>query len=71
MEARLAEGAYDAVYSEYAYDDRLVRAGTARFDLSGFEPGVRGAVATLESLLAIGSWKFYRRHADAWKEESR
>ena len=62
LEQRLVQGAYDAVYSEYFFDERLVRAGTPRFDLSAFEPGVRGAVGTLERLLAVGCWDFYRRY---------
>jgi nitrogenase iron protein NifH len=63
LRRRLTEGGYDAVYSEYFFDQRLVRAGTAQFSLAPFEPGVRGAVATLERLLALGRWKFNRRYA--------
>jgi hypothetical protein len=63
LERRLRDGAYDAVYSEYFFDDRLVRAGAVPFSLAPFEPGVRGAAATLERLLALGRWGFYRRYA--------
>ncbi|MBI3564475.1 MAG: AAA family ATPase [Elusimicrobia bacterium] len=69
LERRLAEGRYDAVYSEYFFDERLVRAGAAQFSLAPFEPGVRGAVATLERLLAVGRWDFYRRYAEHLKGE--
>jgi hypothetical protein len=63
LERRLRDGAYDAVYSEFFFDDRLVRAGTTPFSLAPFEMGVRGASATLERLLALGRWGFYRRYA--------
>ncbi|MDE2492215.1 MAG: hypothetical protein KGM24_15310, partial [Elusimicrobia bacterium] len=65
----LSEGRFDAVYSEYFFDDRLVRAGKAQFSLGFFEPGLRGAVATLERLLASARWGFYRRYADAFRAE--
>jgi len=68
LERRLAEGGYDAVYSEFFFDERLVRAGAAQFSLSPFEPGVRGAVATLERLLTLGRWTFYRRYAASLRE---
>lgn len=59
----LRAGAYGAVYSERPFDERLVRAGTAAFSLADFEPGVRGAAASLERLLALGRWDFCRRYA--------
>ena len=68
LERLLGEGAFDAVYSEYFFDERLSRAGKARFSLSVFEPGLRGAIASLERLLAAGRWKFYRRYAAALGE---
>ena len=64
----LAAGAYDAVYSEYFFDERLVKAGIAQFSLSFFEPGPGGAAATLERLLAAGRWGFYKRYAGALRE---
>lgn len=63
LDKLLREGAYDAVYSEYPFDERPLRAGAAAFSLAPFEPGVRGAAATLERLLALGRWGFYRRYA--------
>lgn len=59
----LRAGGYDAVYTEYPFDERPVRAGAAAFTLAPFEPGVRGAAASLERLLALGRWGFYRRYA--------
>lgn len=69
LAARLADGRYDAVYSEYAFDERLVKAGTAAFSLADFEPGPGGAVASIERLLAAGRWGFYRRYAAALSPE--
>lgn len=65
LDRLLREGAYDAVYSEFFFDERLVRAGKTQFSLESFEPGVRGAVETLERLLSVGRWSFYRRYASA------
>jgi hypothetical protein len=68
LERLLREGTFDAVYSEYFFDERLSRAGKARFGLSVFEPGLRGALESLERLLALGRWGFYRRYAAAFRE---
>ena len=65
LERLLREGSFAAVYSEFTFDDRLVRAGKARFALSAFEPGLAGAVRTLERLVEICRWPFPRRYA-AW-----
>jgi len=67
----LSEGPYDAVYSEYFFDERLVRAGKPQFSLKLFEPGARGALATIERLLAVARWGFYRRYAAALAGEGR
>ncbi|MFI5348111.1 MAG: nitrogenase component 1 [Elusimicrobiota bacterium] len=63
LDRLLREGPYDAVYSEFFFDERLVRAGKTQFSLAAFEPGVRGAATTLERLLAVGRWDFYKRYA--------
>ncbi|MBI2387149.1 MAG: AAA family ATPase [Elusimicrobia bacterium] len=59
----LAEGPFQAVYSEYAYDTRLARAGKAQFSLEGFEMGLGGAVRTLQALNTLCRWPFQRRYA--------
>jgi hypothetical protein len=63
LETLLAEGPFQAVYSEYAYDSRLARAGKAQFSLEGFEMGLAGAVRTLKALNVICRWPFQRRYA--------
>lgn len=63
LERLLRDGSFAAVYSEFASDDRLARAGKARFALSAFEPGLPGALRTLERLLEICRWPFPRRYA--------
>lgn len=65
LERLLREGSFAAVYSEFTFDDRPARAGKARFALSAFEPGLQGAVRTLERLVEICRWPFPRRYA-AW-----
>lgn len=67
----LRQGPYDAVYSEFFYDERLVRAGKTQFFLELFEPGLRGAVETLERLITTGRWSFYKRYAPYLQEGSR
>ena len=63
LDRLLREGPYAAVYSEFFFDERLVRAGKPQFSLKSFEPGARGAVETLERLLTVGKWSFYKRYA--------
>lgn len=63
LDALLRDGRFQAVYSEYAYDSRLSRAGKAQFSLEGFEMGLAGAVRTLQSLSGICRWPFQRRYA--------
>ena len=63
LERLLRDGPFDAVYSEFAADDRLARAGKARFALSFFEPGLHGAVRTLQRLVELCRWPFWRRYA--------
>ncbi len=63
LESLLAEGPFQAVYSEYAYDARLARAGKAQFSLEDFEPGLGGAVRALQALNTLCRWPFQRRYA--------
>jgi hypothetical protein len=58
----LNEGGFHAVYSEFAFDRRLVEAGLNRFSYKTFSMGVSGAVKTFQRLLAICSLPFYRRY---------
>jgi hypothetical protein len=63
LEKLLREGRFDAVYSEYTYDNRLARAGKAQFSLDCFEMGLAGAVRSLRRLGGICRWPFARRYA--------
>ncbi|NNN06199.1 MAG: hypothetical protein HKL90_09900 [Elusimicrobia bacterium] len=63
LAAHLARGRFDAVYSDFAFDRRLGRAGKARFSLADFEPGPEGAARTLGRLLGLCRTSFYRRYA--------
>jgi nitrogenase iron protein len=59
----LRSGRFDAVYSEYTYDNRLARAGKSQFSLDCFEMGLAGAVRSLTRLGGICRWPFARRYA--------
>jgi hypothetical protein len=59
----LSEGSFQAVYSEYAYDSRLARAGKAQFSLEEFEMGLGGAARTVQKLTGLCRWPFQRRYA--------
>lgn len=63
LEARLRRGSFEAVYSEYFFDERLTRAGKSQFSLSCFEMGIQGALRTVERLNGICRWPFYRRYS--------
>ena len=63
LEKLLREGRFEAVYSEYTYDNRLARAGKAGFSLDCFEMGLAGAVRSLRRLSGICRWPFSRRYA--------
>jgi len=58
----LREGAFDAVYSDHLFDDRLGAAGKAQFSLQEFEPGPTGALRTARRLLATCRLPFFRRY---------
>jgi hypothetical protein len=60
---RLADAPCPLVYSEVACDHRLSRAGKTGFSLEIFEMGLAGAVRSLERLLTLERWPFYRRYA--------
>jgi hypothetical protein len=59
----LAEGPFEAVYSDHLFDRRLSSAGKAQFSLQEFEKGFAGAVRTGERLLRVCRLPFYRRYA--------
>lgn len=63
LEARLRRGSFEAVYSEYFFDERLTRAGKSQFSLSCFEMGIQGALRAIERLNGICRWPFYRRYS--------
>jgi Nitrogenase component 1 type Oxidoreductase len=59
----LADAPCHLVYSEVACDHRLSQAGKTGFGLDLFEMGLAGAVRSLERLLTLDRWPFYRRYA--------
>ncbi len=63
LAALLKDERFQAVYSEYAYDTRLARAGKAQFSLEDFEMGLGGALRTMQKLSGICRWPFQRRYA--------
>jgi nitrogenase iron protein NifH len=63
LAALLRDGRFSAVYSEYAYDSRLARAGKAQFSLDCFDMGLAGAVRSLGRLNGLCRWPFQRRYA--------
>jgi len=63
LAALLKDERFQAVYSEYAYDSRLARAGKAQFSLEDFEMGLGGAARTLRKLGGVCRWPFQRRYA--------
>jgi len=63
LAALLRDGGFQAVYSEFAYDGRLARAGKAQFALDCFEMGLAGALRGVERLNGICRWPFPRRYA--------
>ncbi|MBI5881793.1 MAG: AAA family ATPase [Elusimicrobia bacterium] len=62
LEKLLKEGAFQAVYSEYAFDSRLVAAGKAQFSLDLFEMGFEGGLRTQAALNRVCGWSFYKRY---------
>lgn len=63
----LRAGRFDAVYSEFFFDDRLTSAGKAQFSLPMFSMGAAGAARTLDRLASLCGWPFYRRYASVWE----
>lgn len=63
LEAALQVSPAAAFYSEVRFDSRLPRAGKALFHLGFFEPGLDGGLRSLERLLGLCRWPFYRRYA--------
>jgi hypothetical protein len=62
LDALLADGSFQAVYSEVFFDSRLTRAGKAQFNLAMLEMGLQGALRSLGRLLAVCRMPFYRRY---------
>ncbi|MEK7232765.1 MAG: nitrogenase component 1 [Elusimicrobiota bacterium] len=60
LETLLRERPIDAVYSDIFFDTRLTRAGKSQFSLPFFEPGVEGAVRSLERLLGVSAIALYK-----------
>ncbi|MBI2384860.1 MAG: hypothetical protein HYV14_02485, partial [Elusimicrobia bacterium] len=71
LDALLRERPVDAVYSDLFFDARLSRAGKSQFSLPFFEPGLAGAVRTLERLLGAAGMPLYRDYARYLAEEPR
>ncbi|MFI5360705.1 MAG: nitrogenase component 1 [Elusimicrobiota bacterium] len=62
LEALLSDSRFEAVYSEYACDPRLGRAGKSQFSLETFEMGAAGGLRTLQRLNETCRWPFHRRY---------
>jgi len=69
LAALLRQGSFQAVYSEYAFDSRLARAGKSQFSLDCFEVGQAGALRSLVKLNGLCRWPFQRRYARYMGEE--
>lgn len=63
LERLLQGGPVHAVYSDFAFDRRLSRAGKSQFSLAFFEPGLEGALRSVERLLGACRLPFYRDYA--------
>ena len=61
--ARLEEAPSDALLTYHFFDWRASQAGMNTFSLQQFEPGVPGALRTLERLVGICRTPYYRRYA--------
>jgi nitrogenase iron protein NifH len=51
-----------AIYSDFSYDQRLIKGGVNQFSLRNFKMGVEGARETLEELLGICNLSFYDKY---------
>jgi hypothetical protein len=60
MRSRLAESQAAAFFSQHFFDWRISSAGKARFSLQPFEPGLGGAIRTIERLCSICETPFFR-----------
>jgi hypothetical protein len=63
LERALADGGFQAVFSDITFDWRISRAGKARFSSRDFEMGLAGALRTMRRLLGRCRLPFYRRYA--------
>jgi hypothetical protein len=70
LEELLRRQPIDAIYSDIFFDRRLSRAGKSQFSLPFFEPGVEGAVRTLDRLLGACSISLYKDYAQYLSEEA-
>ena len=61
LDALLAQEDIHAVYSDYFFDDRILKAGKPQFSLGEFEMGIHGAVRTVQALLRTCRLPFYSR----------
>jgi len=61
--SRLEEAPSHALLTYHFFDWRATQAGMNTFSLQQFEPGVAGAVRTLERLVGICRTPYYRRYA--------
>jgi|GEM_PF-3606396 len=63
LSAAFRSGRFALVYSNLRHDDRLTRNGLLGFAVSDVEPGLAGALRTVDRLLARAETPFYRVHA--------
>jgi len=70
LDAWLAGSGVGPVFSDYAFDDRLVSRGHATFSARVFEKGLLGAERTIRRLLDLARMTCYRDHAFAFRRGS-
>lgn len=63
LERALAASPAQAVFSDIAFDERVARAGKARFSSKDFAMGLGGAARTAQRLAAVCAVPFFRRYA--------
>ncbi|MBI4678954.1 MAG: hypothetical protein HY748_15350 [Elusimicrobia bacterium] len=63
LDELLAQGDFQAVYSDICFDWRITKAGKARFSSRNFDMGIGGAMRAFEGLLGACGMPFYKRYA--------
>jgi len=62
LEKLMAESQAQCFYSDYYFDERLVKAGKSQFSLQQFEMGFAGAVRSIRRIVDACSVPFFKRY---------